>query len=125
MPRHHHVNLGVPVGGLAPERDFLVDLLGYRELTIPEPVLAVAPNATWFESDDGAQLHLSEDPDHKPPASAHVAVQFAAEELTAVGERLRAAGIGCRELPARPGFPPAILLKDPAGNRWELRGPEN
>jgi hypothetical protein len=73
MLRFHHVNLGVPVGGADAEAAFLVDFLAYQrvELTADAP-----PTARWFESEDGKQIHLSEDPDHRPAARAHVAVEY-------------------------------------------------
>lgn len=123
MPRHHHVNLGFRPGGLAAQQVFLVDVIGYRRLDVPDQVRAVATGANWFEGDDGSQIHLSEDPDHSAAACAHVAVEFDAEELTAVQRRLEAARIEFEAYDDRPGFPRVLLLRDPAGNRWELRGP--
>ena len=76
MARLHHVNLGIPVGGTDAEAGFLVDLLGYKRI---EPPPALASVAKWFEYEDGTQIHLSEDPDHRPAARAHVAVELGDE----------------------------------------------
>jgi len=114
MLRFHHVNLGVPVGGADAEAAFLVDLLGYRRLDSAE-----FPTARWFESEDGAQIHLSEDPDHRPAARAHVAVELG-DELTSLEDKFDRADYQYTGLdgPDRR----TVFCQDPAGNRWELRG---
>jgi catechol 2,3-dioxygenase-like lactoylglutathione lyase family enzyme len=113
----HHVNLGVPTGGIEAQERFLVDLLGYRVVEVDEAMKARGVH--WFEADDGSQVHLSEDPDHRPADRAHVAVEFG-DELDRVGSRLRDAGWEFTDgggLGAR-----VLFLRDPSGNRWELRG---
>lgn len=116
MPRFHHVNLGVPVGGCEAEALFLTDLLGYQKVQL-------APDATvgrwWFESDDGAQVHLSEDPDHRPAARAHVAIELGSA-LAGVQRALDESGVGYRTFDREDHQ--TIFCEDPAGNRWELRG---
>jgi catechol 2,3-dioxygenase-like lactoylglutathione lyase family enzyme len=115
--RLHHVNLGVPVGGQEDEEGFLMNVLGYRLVPPPPELEGVV---RWFESEDGSQIHLSEDPDHRAAARAHVAVEFG-DDLPALEQRLGIAGIlsdaidvdGVR----------LVFCSDPAGNRWELRGP--
>lgn len=115
--RFHHVNLGVPPGGIDDQANFLIDVLGYRVVAVDEAMQARGVH--WFETDDGSQVHLSEDPEHRPAARAHVAVDFG-DDLDAVAGRLEAAswkytdsaGLGARTL----------NCKDPSGNRWELRG---
>jgi hypothetical protein len=113
MVRMHHVNLGVPPGGADDEAAFLADV-GYRRLAGP----AEFPKAKWFEASDGSQVHLSEDPDHRPAARAHVAVVLG-DELDEVVERLQTRGTDA-EIGGFGGVRVAICL-DPAGNRWELR----
>ena len=76
--------------------------------------------ARWFEADDGSQVHLSVDPDHRPAAKAHVAIEYGAD-LAAVEDRLNQAAIEFQSS-ERPGFPRIINCQDPGGNRWELRG---
>jgi catechol 2,3-dioxygenase-like lactoylglutathione lyase family enzyme len=116
MLRFHHVNLGVPVGGADAEAAFLVEVLGYRKLPL-DP--GVGPMARWFESEDGKQVHLSEDPDHQPAARAHVAVELG-EDLAALEHRLDEMGY---DYTAADGADRrTVFCKDPAGNRWELRG---
>lgn len=122
MSRHHHVNLSVPPGGLPAQQAFLVDVMGYRKLEAPVQLVAEGIAVNWFEGDDGSQIHLSEDQDHRAAAMAHVAVEFDLEELAAVEKRLEAAAIAFKAAD-RPGFPRVLFLRDPAGNRWELRGP--
>lgn len=112
----HHVNLGVPPGGKDAEASFLVDFLGYRRVGLTQ---GTTSTATWFESDDGKQIHLSEDEHHQPAARAHVAVEL--------GENLREVELSFE----RAAYPfdvsdgddrRTVLCCDPAGNRWELRG---
>jgi catechol 2,3-dioxygenase-like lactoylglutathione lyase family enzyme len=114
--RFHHVNLGVPVGGAEAEEAFLLEVLGYRRVVAP-PELAV--RARWFESEDGKQIHLSEDPDHRPAARAHVAIEVEGD-LPTLEARLERAGL---EHSAFNGDGLRVVFcQDPAGNRWELRG---
>jgi catechol 2,3-dioxygenase-like lactoylglutathione lyase family enzyme len=114
--RFHHVNLGVPVGLVEIESAFLLEVLGYRVVT-PPPELA--GRARWFESEDGKQIHLSEDPDHRPAARAHVAVEVG-EDLPALESRLERAEVQHSTVD-NDGLR-VVLCQDPAGNRWELRG---
>jgi catechol 2,3-dioxygenase-like lactoylglutathione lyase family enzyme len=116
MIRFHHVNLGIPVGAQDAEAAFLVDILGYRRAVAP-PELDRLVN--WFESDDGTQVHLSEDPDHRPAARAHVAVDVG-HDLPALEARLQRKGVHCTALGDAGGR--IVFCQDPAGNRWEIRG---
>ncbi len=99
MTRLHHVNLGVPPGGADDEAEFLIDVLGYRK--VEASAAAQGFGARWYETDDGTQVHLSPDPDHRPAARAHTAIEFGDGEFD--GNRI-------------------LFCQDPAGNRWELRG---
>jgi catechol 2,3-dioxygenase-like lactoylglutathione lyase family enzyme len=118
MVAFHHVNLGVPVDGLEAEADFLLDVLGYRRVEVDEQLEQMGVN--WFEADDGSQVHLSVDPDHRPAARAHVAVAFG-PALGDVEGRLQERAIKFASS-QRVGFPQVLLCRDPSGNRWELRG---
>ena len=118
MVNFHHVNLGVPVDGLDAEAGFLIDVLGYQRVKVDRELQQMGVN--WFEADDGSQIHLSPDPDHRPAARAHVAVSFGAA-LPDVELRLKEGAIEF-ESSHRPGFPAVLFCQDPAGNRWELRG---
>jgi catechol 2,3-dioxygenase-like lactoylglutathione lyase family enzyme len=118
MPTFDHVNLGVPPDGADREATFLVDVLGFRRVD-PGPEASARGNPMWFEGDDGGQVHLSMDPDHRPAARAHVAVRIG-DDLPAVGQRLVAGGFNCE--PISFGGRDRLLTLDPAGNRWELIG---
>jgi catechol 2,3-dioxygenase-like lactoylglutathione lyase family enzyme len=114
--KFHHVNLTIPVGGEDDEAAFLVNILGYQRLPAPEDL----PIAKWFEFADGSQVHLSEDPDHRPSARGHVALELG-PDLEVVAQRLDAAGyevVGFDGPDIR-----VVFCQDPAGNRWELRDP--
>jgi catechol 2,3-dioxygenase-like lactoylglutathione lyase family enzyme len=118
MPQFHHVNLGVPPDGVDSEATFLVDILGYRLVEVDEWLQRMG--ARWFEADDGTQVHLSADPEHRPAARAHVAIEYGAQ-LSDVEQRLRQAEVPF-DAGERPGFPRVVNCRDPAGNLWELRG---
>ncbi len=112
MPRFHHVNLGVPPGVEAAEGRFLVEVLGYRKVDVPPELVG---RARWYEADDGTQVHLSIDPEHRPAARAHTAIEV--DDREAVLARLVAGGV------EHTAYDEAgvVLCADPAGNRWELR----
>jgi catechol 2,3-dioxygenase-like lactoylglutathione lyase family enzyme len=113
------VNLGVPVDGLEQETTFLVELLGYRRVEAGPEAQAFG-TLWWFEGDDGAQVHLSADPEHRPAARAHTAIRLD-DALDPTLDRLRGAGHECGEL-AFDGDR-LVYTHDPAGNTWELIGP--
>jgi hypothetical protein len=73
MPTFEHVNLGILEEGTEAETGFLVDVLGFRSVDPPAEIKARF-SPLWFEGDDGSQIHLSVDPEHRPAARAHVAV---------------------------------------------------
>ena len=116
MPRFHHVNLGIYEDGLDAQAEFLVGVIGLHRVD-PGPELAGVAN--WFEADDGTQVHLSKDPEHRPAARAHVAMEFGGE-LGDVERRLQAAGYSSDQLEFDGRR--IVICCDPAGNRWELRG---
>jgi catechol 2,3-dioxygenase-like lactoylglutathione lyase family enzyme len=114
------VNLGVPLGGAEAEEIFLLEILGYRRVSTPlEAANGLARQARWFESEDGKQIHLSEDPDHRPAARAHVAVEVD-DDLPALVASLDQAGLEHTTFDS--GALHVVFCQDPAGNRWELRG---
>lgn len=116
MLSFHHVNLGVPVGGAEAEEAFLLEVLGYQRVVPPSELAGLA---RWFESEDGKQIHLSEDPDHRPAARAHVAIEVGGD-LPALEERLERAEVKHSARDSE-GLR-VVFCQDPAGNRWELRG---
>jgi len=118
MPSHHHVNLGVLPGQTEAEEDFLVDVLGYRR--VPDEERPKGRGLRWFRADDGSEIHLSVDAEHRPAARAHVAVDYG-PDLAEVEARLTRDGID-HETSDTAGFPLVVNCCDPAGNLWELRG---
>lgn len=125
MPRSlHHVNLSVPEDQAPAEAEWLVTMLGYREVPGGPEVTAMVENLGrrlwWFEADDGHQVHLSPNPDHAVVPSTHTAVRLD-DELDAALDRLGAAGYEARTL-SFDGERHAFVT-DPAGNLWELVGP--
>ncbi len=115
MPRLHHVNVIVPVDGVAPVLSFYRDLIGLRPI---EKTAGNLDRGAWLELDDRIQLHLSED-DGRPHRSQHFAVQV--DDLDSIVARLRANGHPFE--PADGAFGTARgFTRDPAGNRVELIG---
>jgi catechol 2,3-dioxygenase-like lactoylglutathione lyase family enzyme len=115
VPHLHHVNLGVPTGGIDAQTTFLVDVLGFRHV---EPHPELVGRAHWFDDDAGVQVHLSADPEHRPAARAHVALSI--DDLETLEKKLDTAGV---EFTSSEFDGLRILFcQDPAGNRWELRG---
>jgi catechol 2,3-dioxygenase-like lactoylglutathione lyase family enzyme len=115
VARFHHVNLGILPDQLEAEMAWLVEVLGYRRLATSAELTAMGAN--WFEADDGSQVHLSPDKEHRPAARAHVAVEI--DDVEDVAGRLRARGDEFRtsESPELT----VVFCRDPGGNRWELR----
>jgi catechol 2,3-dioxygenase-like lactoylglutathione lyase family enzyme len=118
----HHVQVSIPPQGEDRARRFYVDLLGLREVEKP-PNLA-ARGGIWLALDVG-QLHLGVEPEFRPAAKAHPALEVAG--WTSLRERLARAGVPVlddAELPGRRRF----YVRDPFGNRLEFveaaeRGP--
>jgi hypothetical protein len=119
VPRIHHVNLGVPPALEAEETSFLVDLLGYRRLA-PERTAdeRVRVGARWFEGDDGVQIHLSLDDEHRAAEKAHTAITVV-DEVDGIRRRMTEAAYPFEE--AVLDDTNFLICRDPAGNRWELR----
>jgi catechol 2,3-dioxygenase-like lactoylglutathione lyase family enzyme len=117
VTRLHHVNLGVLPADLDAEIAFVVDVLGYRRIDVANTDQFVR---RWFETDDGTQIHLSEDDGHRPHAKAHVALEVG-EQFDAIVARLQERGV---EVQGPSEFEGVRLLntRDPAGNLFELRG---
>jgi catechol 2,3-dioxygenase-like lactoylglutathione lyase family enzyme len=118
VPTFHHVNLGVPPDGADAEGQFLVEVLGYERVPLDDRLQGLG--ARWFRADDGSEIHLSVDPDHRPAARAHVAVEYGTA-LDDVEVRLGREGVE-HQSATRAGFPRVVTCRDPAGNLWELRG---
>jgi hypothetical protein len=116
-PQMNHVNLGVLPDGVPELSTFLVDVLGYVEVELDD--LLRSRGAMWFDAADGTQIHLSRDPEHRPAAMAHVALDLG-DDLAAVRERLAAREVEMTVGETRGTH--VVLCRDPAGNRWELRG---
>jgi catechol 2,3-dioxygenase-like lactoylglutathione lyase family enzyme len=114
MPRFHHANLAVPPGLDEAEGVFLVDVLRYRKMEVPPDLEGLA---RWYEGEDTSQIHLSIDPEHRPAAMAHTAIEVDDE----IEARLDAAGVPYKS--GERGGLALVFCEDPAGNRWELRRP--
>jgi hypothetical protein len=114
MPKLHHVNLGVLPEGIPDEESWLLDVLGYRRLELPADLVG---RARWFASDDGLEVHLSADAEHRPAAAAHVALVV--DDVGDLARRLD--GRGVEYVQSDNNGRQVLICRDPAGNRWELR----
>ena len=73
----------------------------------------------WFAADDGTQVHLTVDPEHRPSGRAHTAIRLDGVLDTTI-EALERAGHRCSTI-AFDGDR-HVFATDPAGNLWELIG---
>ncbi len=119
MPSLHHVNLTVPEDRADAEGQWLIDVLGYRK-AVPGPDAAKFGTLRWFQADDGHQVHLSIDPEHRPSGRAHTAIRLG-DALDSVVAKLEADGETRRAITFDGDR--HVFTADPAGNLWELIGP--
>jgi catechol 2,3-dioxygenase-like lactoylglutathione lyase family enzyme len=118
--RLDHVNLCVPGDGVPAETRWLVDILGYRRVE-PGPEASRFGTLQWFETDDGTQVHLTVDPEHRPSARAHTAVHVG-DGLDDLVTRVEASSGQATSAITFDGGR-HVFATDPAGNLWELIGP--
>jgi catechol 2,3-dioxygenase-like lactoylglutathione lyase family enzyme len=111
MLRIHHVNLHVPPDGLEAQSAFLTDVLGFTRAPAPPEL---ADRVTWFDDEDGVQIHLSVVDTEARLDPGHVAVVLG-DRFDEVLDRLEATGQPSRERGA------IVQTSDPSGNKWELR----
>jgi len=116
--RVDHVQLAMPRGGEHRAREFYSGLLGIPE--VPKPAALVARGGIWFEQGE-VKVHLGVDAEFRPAPKAHPA--FLVDDLEALVERLRAAGVDAANDDRLPGYRRAYVT-DPFGNRLELMEPE-
>ena len=114
----HHLQLAIPRGAEDTARAFYTGVLGLREIAKP-PNLA-RRGGVWFEL-GAVQLHLGVEDDFRPAKKAHPALLV--EDLAAMAERCRQAGVPLATDEPLPGFD-RVYIADPFGNRIELLEPE-
>lgn len=115
MLRLHHVNIGIPEDGLEEETVFLTEVLGLRAAKRGPDT---PPAANWFDADNGVQVHVSKDPNHRAPERAHVAFDIG-DGVPELEKRLTAHSIEYQSFEDTLGK--RLFFADPAGNRWEMR----
>lgn len=115
--RLDHVQIAIPQGGEAAAREFYAGLLAIPERA--KPANLAARGGVWFEAGE-LKLHAGVDPDFKPARKAHPA--FIVEDLAALVERLRAAGVRVTSDEPLAGYE-RVFVSDPFGNRVELLEP--
>jgi catechol 2,3-dioxygenase-like lactoylglutathione lyase family enzyme len=110
-----HVQLAMPAGQEPAAREFYSGLLGLPEVAKP-PVLA-ARGGCWFEL-GSVKVHLGVEADFRPAKKAHPG--FRIDDLGALVQRLRIAGIRVKQDDVALEGPPRYFAEDPFGNRLEL-----
>ncbi len=116
-----HVQLAMPPGREADAQAFYEGLLGLPR--VPKPPHLEVRGGCWFESDLGTsavKLHLGVEDPFRPARKAHPALQV--QDLPALVERLRGAGIAVRDDEPLEGYD-RVYVDDPFGNRLELLEP--
>lgn len=112
-----HVQVAAPAGCEAEARAFYGVLLGLPEL--PKPAALAERGGCWFACGP-QQLHVGVSDPFTPATKAHPALRLRdPAALTALTERLGAAGHPVRGEAALPGIERAFV-DDPFGNRLEL-----
>ncbi len=112
----HHVQVAMPEGREEDAVAFYGGVLGMDE--IPKPPELLQRGGRWFRSDP-VEIHLGVEERFAPARKAHPALLV--DDLAAVEERLRAAGLGL-ELVADVELERhrRVFVSDPFGNRLEL-----
>jgi catechol 2,3-dioxygenase-like lactoylglutathione lyase family enzyme len=115
-----HVQVAAPAGCESQARAFYGAALGLPELA--KPAALAGRGGCWFACGD-RQLHVGIADPFAPATKAHPALRVRdAAALTALLERLAAAGYTTRRDVALPGLERAFV-DDPFGNRVELVAP--
>lgn len=114
-----HVQLAMPAGEEAVAQTFYEGLLGLPR--VPKPPHLEARGGCWFES-DCVKVHLGVENQFSPARKAHPALQV--QDLLALVERLRAAGVTVRDDEPLEGYD-RVYVDDPFGNRIELLEPRS
>jgi catechol 2,3-dioxygenase-like lactoylglutathione lyase family enzyme len=112
-----HVQLAMPAG---PEAEALAIAFYEGALGIPhvaKPQVLAVRGGCWFERAP-LRVHLGVEADFRPATKAHPAL--AVEDLAALTDRLRAAGIEVRPPGEEVDGQAQAYLTDPFGNRIEL-----
>lgn len=111
-----HVQIAIPPASEGQAREFYGSLLAMDE--VPKPAVLASRGGCWFAS-GSAVLHLGVEEPFAPARKAHPALVVT--DLTALQERLEAAGYGCvrsdGEIPGVRRF----HTHDPFGNRIEFQ----
>ena len=111
-----HVQIAAPAGCENAARGFYGDLLGLEEIAKPEPLRG--RGGVWFTLGP-QQLHIGVEEQFAPARKAHPAIAIAAGHLSAISERLAAAGAAVTWDDAIAGVR-RLYTEDPWGNRLEL-----
>ena len=111
-----HVQLAMPAGDEGDARVFYAVLLGIPE--VPKPPELAMRGGVWFEA-GALKIHLGVEADFRPARKAHPALLVG--DLSALVERLRAAGVEVRDDPLEGHY--RVYVADPFGNRIELLEP--
>lgn len=115
-----HVQLAMPEGGEPQARDFYGGLLGLTE--VDKPAALAARGGCWFAGPGRVHVHLGVEAEFRPSRKGHPA--FVVADLSALRERLRAAGVEIVTDDADIGVE-RCFVADPFGNRIEFVAAED
>jgi catechol 2,3-dioxygenase-like lactoylglutathione lyase family enzyme len=110
-----HVQVAAPPGCESAARAFYGGLLGLAEVPKPEPL--ASRGGCWFAA-GSHELHIGVEEPFAAARKAHPS--FVVDDLEALRERLRGAGVEARDDHDLPGVA-RFYADDPFGNRLEFR----
>ena len=118
ITRYNHTQVTVPKGSSDEVRRFYGQVLGLREIAVPDTMTNYG--LIWFRVGERDELHVGqEDGIDRRRTKAHLAYEV--DDMAAWRGRLAAHGIETIEQPKIPGLD-RVHLHDPFGNRIEIIG---
>ncbi len=113
-PRVQHVSIPKPAGSRAEATAFYSDILGLQEVPVPTSIQHL--DLIWYGFGD-QELHLFTGTTELDQSGRHLCIEV--DDLTALREKLIAAGYSPEDTTAIPGRP-RFFCGDPFGNRLEF-----
>jgi catechol 2,3-dioxygenase-like lactoylglutathione lyase family enzyme len=118
ITRYNHVQITVPRGSGELVRRFYGQVLGMREIEVPDSMRSFG--LIWFRVGERDELHVGqEDGIDRRKTGAHLAYEVS--DMAAWRRRLAEQGIEMIEQPAIAGYD-RVYIRDPFDNRVEFIG---
>ena len=112
----HHAQVAIPVGSEDEARAFWIDVVGFSEISKPEPM---ADRGGFWIQDGAAEIHLGVEEPFSPARKAHPGILV--DDLDSLEERLGWAGYESTPDIDIYGYR-RFHVFDPFGNRIEFMG---